>query len=50
MPVVLIQPDHSHKELLKGFPRREPERLGEILAIARNDTERALLRTETLLT
>ncbi len=48
-PFLLIEPEHHLKDVLKGFPRREPERLDDILRIAQDDVERALLRSETVL-
>lgn len=47
--VLLIEPDHHHKELLKGFPRRDPDRLDTILQVARQDVQRALLESEIVL-
>lgn len=48
VPVLLIQPDGDHTDLLKGFPRRGPDRLAGILDLAASDVERALLRSETI--
>ena len=39
---LVVEPRESHSGLLKGFPRRHPERLADILHLARSDTERAL--------
>lgn len=47
--VLLVEPDHHHKAMLKGFPRRDATRLGDILDLARQDVERALFDSETLL-
>ena len=46
---LLIEPDRHLKDVLRGFPRREPGRLSDILDVARGDVERALLRSETVL-
>lgn len=49
VPYVLVEPEHHLKDVLKGFPRRQPERLEDIIGIARSDVRRALLRSESLL-
>lgn len=47
--VLLIQPDKPHRELLKAFPRRGPERLSRILDLAAADVGRALFRSEAVI-
>lgn len=49
VPTVLIEPENHLRDVLKGFPRSEPEKLEDILRHAQQDTERALLRSEVVL-
>lgn len=49
VPVVLIEPEHHLKDVIGGFPRRNPEKLANILEVARADTKRALMSSEVIL-